>query len=116
MKRIIKKLVQASFLQGKLDRDNVSHIGNRLNRNQLKQYLFELRKKDNEQILYVDIPFNHYELYQKELEKIFPKKKIIFRIDPNLILGIRIIDNDNIYEISMNKVLTDLVDYIKEYD
>lgn len=116
MKRVVKKLVQASFLQGKIDKDRVLRIGNSLNRGQLKQYLFELKKKEKEQILYVDIPFNHHELYQKELEKIFPGKRIIFRRDQNLLLGIRIVDNDNIYEISMNKVLTDLVDYIKEYD
>lgn len=116
MRKPIKKLVEKSYANGKLNEKIIGKIASLLSRKELKQYIDTIKKQEKKSILYVDIPFNHMEKYEKELKKMFPGKTIEYRTDPNLILGIRITDNDNIYEVSLEKVLEDIRSYVKDYD
>jgi F0F1-type ATP synthase delta subunit len=52
--------------------------------------------------------------FKKELGKIFVNKKIEIKMDKKLIAGIKIIDNDNVYDFNVRNNLKNLVSYINQ--
>ena len=50
----------------------------------------------------------------KELKKLFPDKNIKFFEDKSLIAGLKLIDNDNIYDFSLKNTFKNLVSYINQ--
>ena len=48
--------------------------------------------------------------------RIYPNKKIIVKIDPELITGIKVADYDNEYELSLQGMLEDSIEYITKND
>lgn len=113
----IKKLAEKSFRNHNLDEKTIKAVASKLKRSELKEYLNQLYAAESKQTVKVFIPTesedNLKELY-KSFKKIYPNKKILVAVDPNLLLGIRIENEDNIYELSLRHVLEDLVEYIKQ--
>lgn len=106
-KKLFKKLVAECLIENNLDEKKIEDISKSLSRKQLKMFINELKEQTKKSTIYIETayPLTNKEAYFKELENLFPNKKIEFRVDPSLILGVRIIDNDNVFDINMNNLL-----------
>jgi hypothetical protein len=53
----------------------------------------------------------------EQFKEIFPDKKLFVEKDPDLILGVKVTDNDNVYEFNLRNTLEKMVEYIEQnYD
>lgn len=113
-----KKFVQLalSSYKGKyLDEKKVNSISSILSRSDLKKYINALSNLENNKKLIVSVPSDSFGV--KAFEKLFPNKRIVLKIDPSLLLGVSIIDNDTEYEFSLKNSLDKILSYIeKDYD
>lgn len=113
--RKIKKLAQESYKGYILDKKKVNVISTMLSRSDLKNYINELKNIENKKNLIVSAPFSN--IAEKLLIKIFPNKIIFYKRDDSLMLGVKIIDNDAIYEFSLKNTLENIISHIKQnYD
>ncbi|OGH38278.1 MAG: hypothetical protein A3B44_01355 [Candidatus Levybacteria bacterium RIFCSPLOWO2_01_FULL_38_21] len=114
----IKKLAMQSFKKGNLDPEKIKKIAPLLNRRQLKTYIRFIKKLDREKKVLVFTPIDKVD--QKTTSKLrgmFPEKKIEYIKRSDLIAGIRIVDNDIVYEFNVKDSLKSLASYIKQsYD
>jgi F0F1-type ATP synthase delta subunit len=54
---------------------------------------------------------------KKTLSEQFAGKDIVFNVEPELLLGLRITDNDIVYDMNLKRTLDALEDYIEQqYD
>lgn len=115
-KKTIEKLAQASYKDEQLDEQSVKLIADRLNRNILKKYITLLKQEEKKKMVFVTTP---KPLTAKEREKIkmlFPKKKIIEQIDPSMLAGIKIVQNDEAYEMDLNQMFHDIIKSVSNND
>jgi len=114
-RKIIDKLVAQSYKQNDLDEKKVNKIAALLSKSDLKRYINGLKLQDMKKSLIVSTPINNQDL--KKFQKLFPNKKIAFTKDPSLMLGIRIVDNDMVYEFTLKNTLHKIISYMQEnYD
>lgn len=114
-KKKINNLVLASYKGNFLIQKNVNRIATILSKSDLKKYINGLRLTESKKSLIVSTPTNYQDL--KKFEKLFPHKKIIFKKDPTLMLGMEIIDNDIVYEFTLKNSLEKILNYIEQnYD
>ena len=92
-KKKIIQLALASYKGKNLDEKKVNAISSYLGRSDLKKYINALKNLDNNKKLVVSSPTENFDT--KSFEKLFPEKRIVFKKDPSLLLGIQIIDNGN---------------------
>lgn len=114
-KKLLKQLVNASFQNGNILENMVVSISKRMKRSELKQYINGLKKRLQELTVYIESPFSLTSEQSLELKKIFPDKTIITIRKPSLMLGIRILNRDMIYDFSLKNKLESLITHIK-YD
>ena len=105
-KNYIKKLASVSYTRGRIDNEKVNRITKSLKRGDLKIYIKNLKAIDSKHSVTITVP-DEQRLNEKRryLSKIYPNKKLIFNIDSSLLAGIRIIDMDNEYELSLKSFL-----------
>lgn len=119
-KKQIKKIALASYTKDKLDSKKVKKIAGFLTRNNLKRYINELKLLENQKtITILTPPFGNkiQNDVRKQFAKVFSDKKVIIGSDPSLILGVKVIDNDLIYDLSLENTLNNLNIHInKQYD
>lgn len=114
-KKKIDKLIAVSYKGSDLDQKKVNKIASLISRSDLKKYISGLNLKELEKSLIISSPMNNQ--YSKKFEILFPNKKIIFKKDPTLMLGMKIIDNDTVYEFTMKNSLDKILNYIEQnYD
>jgi hypothetical protein len=114
-KKIINKLALASYTNNKLDSKKVNKIVKHLKRKELKAYIKFIKNYEKSRSVVLLTPASSKNTnYIKELKKIFPDKKILLERDDSLIAGIRIIDNDTIYDFNIKNTLQNLVSYINQ--
>lgn len=112
-RKIIKKLVIASYTNNNLDSKKVDKIVGLLNRKELKAYIKAIKNYESAKSVTLVTPdLTNDKSYADELKKLFPDKKILFAKDKSLLAGIRIIDNDTIYDFNLENTLQNLVSYI----
>src|SRR3989344_1274298 len=112
-KKTIKKLAIDSFSKNSLNIPRVQRISALLKRNELKYYIKALKSLENKKTITLVVPDEEIESIQKvfdKLKKAYPDKKILVKVDPSLIAGIKIINDDLIYEVSIKQILEDLVE------
>lgn len=114
-KRLIKKLVEAGYVDHKLDADRVNKIAEHLTRLELKEYIKALKERRKRLTVYIDSSFELPEQFKKELEDLFVNKEVIFRKDSNLMLGIRITENDIVYNLNLQNSLQQIKGYFEKY-
>ena len=100
----IKTLAIASYSKGNLDKRIVNKIANLLSRKELRYYINVLKSLERKKTLIVSISTKK-SFFKTELSKVYPGKKIIFEYDPSLLAGVRIINDDLIYEMSIKNTL-----------
>ncbi len=111
----IDKLVVYSYKNDFLNQNKVNKIATLLSKSDLKKYINALKLTENKKSLIISSPMNNSDL--KKFEKLFPNKKIVFKKDPTLMLGMEIIDNDIVYEFTLKNSLDKILNYIEQnYD
>ncbi len=98
-KKKLKELVSASYDGKVLQEDTVMQITQTLNRKMLKAYIRALKSWENKQTVIITTPEENSDI--KTLSTLFLDKNVTHAIDPSLILGVKIQDNDMIYEMSL---------------
>lgn len=116
-KRILKELISESYTRDELDPTKVMKIADVLNRSELKQYIQALKDTENKISVTLTIPDGMEDLELEQFKDIFQNKKIFIEKDPSLLLGVKITDNDMVYEFNLRNTLEKMVKYVEEqYD
>lgn len=111
----IDKLIAASYKDNSLDQKKVNQIAALISKSDLKKYINGLKLIEKEKSLIISSPINNQNL--EKFEKLFPHKRIVFKKDPALMLGIRVVDNDVVYEFTLKNYLDKILSYIEQnYD
>jgi F0F1-type ATP synthase delta subunit len=114
-KKQIKNLVTASYTRETLDSKKVSRIVKILTRLELKEYIKEIRNRETSKTLFVFVPsISAKEYLKKTFKRLFPEKTVEFKEDQSLIAGMRIVNNDNVYDFNLRNNLENLVSYINQ--
>lgn len=113
-KNLLKRLVDYSFVDNELSAKRVGEVSKLLKnkREHLKEYASALKRKEKSMSVFIDVPTNNFDQYKKQLKKIYPNRKIIWNIDPSLLLGVRITEGDNVFEMSLKKSLDSIISKI----
>ncbi len=105
-KNLIKKLAEESYTKNDLDHDKIEKIAKNLKREDLKVYIKSLKALDSRKTVTVTLPSEEgIREIKDQFTKLYPDKKIIFAIDPTLLTGIKVVDFDNEYELSLKGFL-----------
>jgi F0F1-type ATP synthase delta subunit len=115
-KKNLEKLVQESYKDGKLDKETVDYISDRLTRNKLKQYINLLKEEERKKIIFVTTPKPLSADDKKKISELFPKKTIVENIDPKMISGIKLVENDEEYEFNLNQTFHDIIRFVSSND
>jgi F0F1-type ATP synthase delta subunit len=111
----IKNLAIASYTNNSLDIKKINRISKFLNRTQLKRYIQFLKNLEKSKTVIVTMSqLNVKNGLENELKKIFPGKKLRFLEDKSLIVGLKLTDNDIIYDFNLKNTLGNLVSYINK--
>jgi F0F1-type ATP synthase delta subunit len=114
-KKQIKQLAQASYTRNTLDSKKVARITKLFSRAELKEYIKNIKALEKSKTLVVLAPKNSIgQSFNAALKKQFPDKQIEFKEDPTLIAGIKVVDNDNVYDFNIKNILENLVSYINQ--
>jgi hypothetical protein len=104
-KKQIAKLVEMSFVDGVLDEHSVNKAIGQLDGRELREFLKILTEQEKRQQVYIDLTFAIKEGDKKIFRELFPGKRVVFRNDTDLVFGIRITDNDMVYNLNMKDAL-----------
>ncbi len=116
-KNIIKKLAKASYTKEEMDKNKIEKVTKHLKRSEVKEYIRDLKAIENKRTVTITIPQDKGISEIKQMfTRIYPNKKIIVKIDPELITGIKVADYDNEYELSLQGMLEDSIEYITKND
>lgn len=116
-KNLLRQLVDASYNeQGTLMQDKAVAIADHLKRKDLKSYVKALKTNEAKATVVIETSSPKENLVDTEARKLFPNKKIRYIHSPDLLLGIKITDNDTVYEASLAHSFNALLAGIKEYD
>lgn len=110
----IKQLVLESYTKNNLDQKKIEAITKYLNRTELKEYIKTLKSFENQKNIIITLPVLPKEEEKNKFEALFPEKKIVYNIDPTLLAGIRIKNNDFITEMNLKDTLEDLLNHISQ--
>ena len=114
-KRDIRQLVVASYTRNRLDEKKVEKIANLLSKNDLKAYIRGLKLEEQKHKIYLALPTKTvYNKAKKEFEKVFEGKEIVFTEDPSLLWGLRVLDNDMLYEVSLAEKINQVAQSVEE--
>jgi F0F1-type ATP synthase delta subunit len=109
----IKKLATVSYTNNLLDGKKVQQIAKLLSRSQLKRYIQFLKSlEQSKTVKVVMASLDAKSGLEKQLKSKFPNKRLEFLEDKSLIAGMKIVDNDNIYDFSLANSFENLVSYI----
>ena len=112
-KRLLQQLVLGSYRNGSLNAKTVSEISARLERNNLKAYIRALKLMEQKKKIYIAMPkASVYNISKKKLQEIFPEKEFLFEEDPSLLLGMKVVDDDMIYEMSLKDRLKSVLEEV----
>lgn len=107
MKKDIKKIFELSLTGGKIDTKKLQNYAKLLSRAELKEYLFWLKRKREQELVTVEVAQDVKGL-KPILSKRFKGKEIAIVHNSNLIGGIRIRYEDNILDLSFSGILQEL--------
>ncbi|MBI2443183.1 MAG: hypothetical protein HYV40_04740 [Candidatus Levybacteria bacterium] len=116
-KKALKKIATASYNNGELDESFVNEVTSHLTRKELKDYIRALKLLEKKKRIYIDTSFSPSAMQEEMLREQFAGKDVVFQIDPDLLLGLRITDNDIVYDMNLKRTLDALEEYIeRQYD
>jgi F0F1-type ATP synthase delta subunit len=113
-KKLLKQLVLESYIKGELDQKKVMAIADRLTRKELKVYIKALKQTEKQRSVTIAIAGKATEEQQKQFQSMFPNKKVIVTYDPSLMTGVRISNNDDIFEMNLKHELDVIIQQVSE--
>lgn len=112
-KKEIKKLVLASYTKEKLDVKKVNKIIKFFTKSDLKKYINYLKLSEKSKNIIVEVSnLSEKNKIMKEIKKMYPNKNISIKENKNIIAGIKITNNDIIYEANLKNNLENLVAFM----
>ena len=117
IKKNFTKLVAHSYTdEGYLDEKTIDQITEHMNRKTLKEYLRVLKQEEKKRQVIVNSPTPLTPEDRAKMQAQFPTKKIFYMIDPEMISGIQVVNNDEELEISLNQTFDDIINHLSKYD
>lgn len=114
---MLNQLMISSFKNMYLDKQKVFKIAKYLKRSELKQYIKALIAQEKAITVRIVLPQEIKQQNKVLFSKIFEDKKLIFDADPSLIIGLKVVNNDLVYDLSLLNTLKNLASYISSaYD
>ena len=113
-RKLIKKLVLASYTYGDLDEKKVIKIAKIQKKGDLKLYIKALKANEMQNTVIISTTLDKTKELKNHLSDVFKDKKIIVKYDKSLIAGVRIQDFDNIYELNLKNKIKNLIKFIGE--
>lgn len=110
-KKQIKELVLKSYIKNKLDKNRVDLVANKLNRKSLKEYIRALKKFESKNTIIISVPNMPEQNEIKILSDLFTGKKIVYNIDPTLLVGIKLVKDDLIYDYNLKNTLENMAKF-----
>lgn len=104
-KKQLTYLLSQTYKNGELDQEAVLAISQALRRSALKQYLNALKKEEQKKQVVITSPFVLSEKLKQRLQEAYSSKRLIYRIDKTLLLGIRVEEYDRIITYDLNDML-----------
>lgn len=111
-KKTLKKIAELSYNKDLLDEQTVAEVAEKLSRKDLKRYIKELHNQEKIREVYVTSATQLTTADKSTLEKIYTDKKIVYKVDTTMIAGIKVIENDQEYEINLNRIFTDIIQFV----
>ena len=116
MKNKIQHLVKNSYINGKLDQKVVSFISERLTRQELKEYIKLLKAEENKKLVYVTSGSELNDSDKRSINKLFANKQILYSVDEEMISGVKIVRDDVEYEINLEKIFNNVIQFLSKND
>jgi F0F1-type ATP synthase delta subunit len=114
-KKQIKKIAKLSYTKDLLDPKKVSTATKNMTRRELKDYIKALKNEElTRKVIVLTTSLKTTDSFNNQFKNLFPNKKLIFKKDPTLLGGVRVIDKDTVYDLNIKSRLENLVNYIKE--
>ena len=110
----MKQLVEASYTEGNLNLDTITRIADKLSRKDLKTYIKALKAYDDKNTLHVESAYPLNGSDESALKQIFGNKKIRYSENDELLVGVRITDNDTVYNMNLKNTLERIAAYAAE--
>ncbi len=110
--KLTKQLAKESFDNNVLVEKRVKTIAGKLKRKDTRSYLKALKVIEQKNTLYVSMPVNYDESIQKALKFRFPDKKIVYILNKDLLAGMKIIDNDILYDFTLQGKIERLIRHL----
>ncbi|MBI5044757.1 MAG: hypothetical protein HZC02_02425 [Candidatus Levybacteria bacterium] len=115
-RQTLKQLVLASYTDSELDARKINKISDLLSKKELKLYIRALKNSEKQNTILLEVPSRNL-IDEGSLQDLFPDKRISVSVDPELLVGMRFQDNDDIFEFSLKNTLDKITEHIKEqYD
>lgn len=116
MRNNLKQLVTYSYTNGQLDQATVETIADHLDRKTLKEFLKLLKQEEakNDVLLISAKPLSDEE--KGKLAKLFEAKNLLYTVDPKMISGVKVIENNQEYEINLNRTFHDIMVFLTSND
>lgn len=108
----IKLLAVKSFTRNELDPKKTKFFSAKMKRKDLRNYIREIKAIDDKNKVTIVVPEmkNLNKSNISVLLKHYKGKKIIYSEDPNLLVGIKVIDNDLIYDFNLKNSLESVLE------
>lgn len=108
----IKLLAIKSFTRNELDPKKVKLFSSNMKRKDLRNYIREIKTIDDKnKVTFVAPALKNFKKTDvSALLKHYKGKKIMYQEDPGLLVGIKVIDNDLIYDFNLKNSLENLVE------
>ncbi len=113
-KKILKALIEKSYTGTVLDAKTVEQIANQLKRSDLKQYLDALSLTEKKRTVIFESALDLSPKEKEQLIRLFPDKTTEFHTNKELLAGLKIINNDVIYNFNLKNEFENLQNYIAE--
>ncbi len=114
MKKKLHNLVSLSYINGKLDSEVVQAIAARLTRHELKLYIKLLKHEEDKKQVFITSPKELSKDNKKKLESLFSEKKVNYLLDESMITGIKVVEGDEEYELNLNHVFNDIIQFLSK--
>lgn len=116
MGKKLESIVKASYKNGQLDKETVEFIANKLTRNDLKLYIKLLDQEENKKQVFVTASTELDKASKEKIQHLFPNKNVVYSVDPSMITGIKVVENDVEFEINLNRRFHDIIQFLSKND
>jgi F0F1-type ATP synthase delta subunit len=112
-KSLLKELIIASYKNGKLDQAKILSIADQLKRKELKAYIHAIKQAEKKRTVYIEMAEDSTKEQSEELQALFPNKRIVINKNPTLITGMRIQNNDDVFEMNLKHELDAIIEQVQ---